>query len=124
MNTLARCTLRRMNWWIGAGARAGVATLVGAILLASPSTSVAARSTMLPLIAGQGVTVSGSKTRCHVEADSGYGLKLKGKTYIVCGPSTKVRGGGYVALMESDGRVVILSPRTNSTASSPAPTAH
>ena len=75
--------------------RAGVVAAAGAILLALPSISGAMRSQELPLIAGQGVTVAGSKIQCSVGKDVGYGLNLKGKTYIVCGPSTNVKGGGY-----------------------------
>jgi hypothetical protein len=103
--------------------RAGVAAAAGAILLALPSISGAMRSQELPLIAGQGVTVAGSKIQCSVGKDVGYGLNLKGKTYIFCGPSTNVKGGGYIALMDSDGRVYVLSIKTHKTVSFRTPAA-
>ena len=97
--------------------------IAGTILLALPSISGATRSQELPLIAGQGVTVAGSKVQCSVGKDVGYGLNLGGKTYIVCGPSTNVKGGGYVALMDSDGRVYVLSIKTHKTVSMRTPAA-
>ena len=100
-----------------------VAAAAGAVLLALPSVSGATRSVELPLIAGQGVTVAGSKVQCSVGKDVGYGLNLSGKTYIVCGPSTNVKGGGYVALMDSAGRVYVLSIKTHRTVSLRTPAA-
>jgi hypothetical protein len=106
------------------GMRGGVAMLAGAILFVALSGSAAARSmTIITLSVGDGLMISGSKIQCGVSANSGYGLRLSGKTYIVCGPSTQVKGGGYVALIESDGRVVILSVKTHKTVSSRAPQA-
>ena len=102
--------MRRWRW-------AGVSVAAGAILLALPSIAGATRAQELPLVAGQGVTIVGSKIQCSVGENSGYGLNLSGKTYIVCGPSTNVKGGGYVALMDSDGRVYVLSIKTHKTVS-------
>jgi hypothetical protein len=97
--------------------------VAGVILFVVPAVSGATRSQELPLVAGQGVTVSGSKIQCSVGENSGYGLNLAGKTYIVCGPSTNVKGGGYVALMDSDGRVYVLSIKTHKTVSLRTPAA-
>jgi hypothetical protein len=48
---------------------------------------------------GDGLAISGRKIQCGMSADVGYGLDLRGKRYIACGPSTSTKGGGYVALM-------------------------
>ena len=112
-----------MDWWRRTETLAGAAALAVAILLGTPSTSAAARSRYFPLVAGQGVTVSGSRTWCRAATDSEYGLDLKGKTYVVCGTSTESKPAGYVALMESDGRVVIVAAHTQKTVSTRSPTA-
>ena len=78
---------------------------------------------MYTLSVGDGLVIVGSKIQCGVAADSGYGLDLRGKMYVVCGPSTQVKGGGYVALMASDGHVYILSIKTHKTVSSRVPAA-
>jgi hypothetical protein len=70
---------------------------------------------------GDGIAIVASKIQCGVAADVGYGLDLRGKTYVVCGPSTKVKGAGYVALIASDGHVYILSIKSHRTVSSRAP---
>jgi hypothetical protein len=80
-------------------------------------------TSIVTLSVGDGLAISGSKIQCGASANVGYDLPLSGKTYIVCGPSTQVRGGGYVALFVSDGRVVILSIKTHKAVSSHAPRA-
>jgi len=106
------------------GVRWGLVILAGAIVVGGLSDSVAARpGAIITLSVGDGLAMAGSAIQCGVGANSGYGLPLRGKTYIVCGPSTQVKGGGYVAVMESDGRVVILSIKTHKTVFSRAPQA-
>ena len=70
---------------------------------------------------GDGLAIAGSKIQCGMSADVGYGLDLRGKRYIACGPSTSTKGGGYVALMASDGHVYILSIKTHKAVSSRMP---
>lgn len=102
----------------------GTVSLVGAILvLVVTGWAAAAPNPVITLSVGDGLAITGSKIQCGVAADSGYGIDLRGKTYIACGPSTAVKGGGYVAVMDSGGRVVILSIKTHKTVSSRGPTA-
>jgi hypothetical protein len=102
----------------------GVSLIAGAALgLGLPDSAVAGATSIITVSAGDGLAISGSKIQCGVSANSGYGLPLAGKTYVACGPSTQVRGGGYVALIVSDGRVVILSVRTQKAVFSYAPRA-
>ena len=66
--------------------------LAGAVLLACLSSPAAARSTAtITLSEGDGLSIAGSKIQCGVSANVGYGLRLSGTTYIVCGPSTQVK---------------------------------
>ena len=102
--------------------RVGFAVLAGAMVFSGISSSAVARSgAIITLSVGDGLALSGSKIQCGVSANVGYGLRLGGKTYIVCGPSTRVKGGGYVALIESSGHVFILSVKTHKVVSSRAP---
>ena len=93
------------------------------LLVAVPGSALARSDAIITLSVGDALSLSGSKIQCGVSANRGYGLKLTGLTYIVCGPSTQVKGGGYVALMDSKGRVVVLSIRTETTVSSRSPAA-
>jgi hypothetical protein len=104
--------------------RFGAALLLAAALSACvSSTAAGGAQAIISLSVGDGLSIAGSKIQCGVSANVGYGLKLAGQTYIVCGPSTHVKGGGYIALIESDGRVVILSVKTQKSVSSRAPAA-
>jgi hypothetical protein len=91
------------------------------LLVAVPGSALARSDAIITLSVGDALSLSGSKIQCGVSANRGYGLKLTGLTYIVCGPSTQVKGGGYVALMDSKGRVVVLSIRTEKAVSSRTP---
>lgn len=94
------------------------ATLVAAFALGVSGTAAAAGHAYA-LGVGDTFGIAGSKIQCGIAAGVGYGLDLRGKTYVVCGPSTSV--GNYVALMASDGHVYILSIKTHKTVSSRVP---
>jgi hypothetical protein len=102
--------------------RVRFAVLAGLLfLLAIPGSALARSNAIITLSVGDALNLSGSRIQCGVSANRGYGLRLAGLTYIVCGPSSEVKGGGYVALMDSKGRVVVLSIRTEKTVSSRTP---
>ena len=98
---------------------AAVLLLILAGVLASGAAAHPAR--IVRISVGDGLAISGSKIQCGMSADVGYALDLRGKRYIACGPSTSTKGGGYVALMASDGHVYILSIKTHKTVSSRMP---
>ena len=109
---------------LGRRVRARCAVLAVLLLVvAVPGSALAHANAIITLSVGDSLSLSGSKIQCGVSANRGYGLRLTGLTYIVCGPSTQVKGGGYVALMDSKGRVVVLSIRTEKTVSSRTPAA-
>jgi hypothetical protein len=96
--------------------------LVGAtaLIVAVATPSALAGSALLGV--GDGLAITGSGIQCSVAANRGYGLDLRGKTYIVCGPSTGP-DRGYVTLMDSTGHVYVLSIKTEKTVFSRKPTA-
>jgi hypothetical protein len=97
------------------------AAATGLVLVVVPGAAFARSNSVITLSVGDALSIAGSKIQCGVSKNVGYGLQLTGLTYIVCGPSTEVKGGGYVALMASNGRVVLLSVRTHKTVSSRTP---
>jgi hypothetical protein len=102
-------------WW----GRPATPVLLAVGLAFAVSGTAAAAGKTYALGVGDTFGIAGSKIACGVAADVGYGLDLRGKTYVVCGPSTAV--GNYVALMASDGHVYILSIKTHKTVSSRVP---
>lgn len=101
---------------------AAVASLAGLVLAGAVASGAVAHQTRIVRISvGDGLAISGSKIQCGMSADVGYGLDLRGKRFIACGPSTSTKGGGYVALMASDGHVYVLSIKTHKTVSSRMP---
>ena len=77
------------------GWRSIAVILAGAFVAAAVTgTGSASRAgKVYTLSVGDGLVIVGSKIQCGVAADSGYGLDLRGKMYVVCGPSTQVRVG-------------------------------
>jgi hypothetical protein len=100
---------------------AAIASLALALMGVAASGAGARSAAIVRMNVGDGLAIAGSKIQCGMSADVGYGLDLKGKRYIVCGPSTSTKGGGYIALMDSDGHVYILSIKTHKTVSSRMP---
>jgi hypothetical protein len=99
--------------------RPAAAAIVGAALAVAVCATSAAAGKAYTFGVGDTFGIGGSKIECGIAAGVGYGLDLRGKTYVVCGPSTSV--GNYVALMASDGHVYILSIKTHKTVSSRVP---
>ena len=100
---------------------AAIASVALALMGVAASGAGARPAAIVKMNVGDGLAIAGSKIQCGMSADVGYGLDLRGKRYIACGPSTSTKGGGYVALMASDGHVYILSIKTHKTVSSRMP---
>ena len=75
--------------------RPAAAAIVGAALAVAVCATSAEAGKTYTFGVGDTFGIGGSKIECGIAAGVGYGLDLRGKTYVVCGPSTSV--GNYVA---------------------------